>query len=250
MLRLMTGLVALSLALPSATNAPAVQMRLGEVLLFTFPGPEPGVDPKLFEQSLTASATTRSEPGVAGHLFHADRGSRKGQYALVWSVDTLRRRRERAALLDAVARNGVEYQLVAPEKIGTLPEVDVLGLHYTKVRPDRVEAFDRFVSEKLHPSVGSLRPDLRILYYKAVQGADTGSYIALFALTRGSRDKYWPGGADSDDLRAAFKPVRELTKELSTFLVEGSYLADPKFAASVYESREWADFVLLPTNPR
>ena len=85
--------------------------------------------------------------------------------------------------------------------------------------------------------MGNLRPDLRILYYKAVQGADAGSYIALFALTRASRDKYWPGGSDSDDLRAAFKPVQGLTKELSTYLVEGSYLADPKFAAAVFESR-------------
>ena len=168
----------------------------------------------------------------------------------MWVVDTLTRRRASASHLKGLAKNVVEYQLVAPEAVGALPEVDVLGLHYTKVRPDRVEAFDRFVSEKLHPSVGNLRPDLRILYYKAVQGADAGSYIALFALTRASRDKYWPGGSDSDDLRAAFKPVQGLTKELSTFLVEGSYLADPKFAASVYESREWADFVLLPANSR
>ena len=68
----------------------------------------------------------------------------------------------------------------------------------------------------------------------------------MFALTRESRDKYWPGGSDSDELRAAFSPaVRELTKELSTYLVEGSYAADPKLAAAVYESRDWTDFVLI-----
>ena len=72
-----------------------------------------------------------------------------------------------------------------------------------------------------------------------------GSYIALFALTRASRDKYWPGGADSDELRAAFAPLKPLAKELRGYLVEGSYLADPKFAAAIFESREWTDFVLV-----
>ena len=118
------------------------------------------------------------------------------------------------------------------------------------MRPDRAEAFEQFVRQTLHPAVGNLRPDLRILYYKAVQGAQAGTYVALFALTRTSRDKYWPGGADSDELRAAFKPVQGLTKELSTYLVDGSYIADPKFAAAVFESRQWADFVLVPADPR
>ena len=122
----------------------------------------------------------------------------------------------------------------------------MLGIHYIKVRPDRREAFERFVAEKIHPAVGNLRPDLRLLYYKAVRGPDAGNYITVFALTRVSRDKYWPGGSDSDDLRAAFKPVQGLTTELITYLVEGSALTDPKFAAAVYESREWSDFVLMP----
>jgi hypothetical protein len=249
MIRLGTGLAALSLSLVVPTAA-AGQVKLGEVLLFTFPSPEPGVDPKAFELPLLALAAARDEPGIGVQLFRADRGNRKGQLALVWIVDTVSRRRARASRLEGLAKNVVEYQLVAPEAVGALPEVDVLGVHYVKVRPDRVESFDRFVSEKLHPAVGNLRPDLRILYYKAVAGADAGSYVALFALTTGSRDKYWPGGSDSDDLRRAFKPVQGLTKELSTFLVEGSYLADPKFAASVYESREWADFVLVSASAR
>jgi hypothetical protein len=123
--------------------------------------------------------------------------------------------------------------------------VDVLGIHYTKVRADRREAFERFVSNTVNPAVANLRPDLRLLYYSSVRGSDAGNYIALFALTTASRDKYWPGGSDSDDLRAAFGPVQALTKELGTYLIEGSYLADTKFAAAVYESREWADFVLV-----
>jgi hypothetical protein len=79
-----------------------------------------------------------------------------------------------------------------------------------------------------------------------VRGPDTGNYITIFALMKESRDKYWPGGSDSDDLRAAFKPVQALAKELLTYLVDNSALTDEKFAAAVYESREWTDFVLLP----
>jgi hypothetical protein len=134
--------------------------------------------------------------------------------------------------------------------VGALPDIDVLGIHYAKVRPDRREAFEKFVREKLHPAVANLRPDLRLLYYKAVRGPDAGNYIAIFALTRESRDKYWPGGSDSDALRAAFKPVQPLAAELLTYLVDGSALTDEKFAARVYESREWTDFVLVPARPQ
>ncbi len=116
--------------------------------------------------------------------------------------------------------------------------------------PDRVEAFERFVARsctrRWQPQAGSQNPVLQ----GRPRREDAGSYVALFALTRASRDKYWPGGSDSDELRAAFKPVQGLTKELSTYLVDGSYLADPKFAAAVFESRQWADFVLVPTDPR
>jgi hypothetical protein len=177
---------------------------------------------------------------AVGTLFQADRGGRKGQYLLVTTT---------AAKGDSAALGGgrgTEYRLLSPETAGTLPDVDVLGIHYLKVRPDRAQAFEQFVGRTLHPAVANLRPDLRLLYYKAVAGPDAGNYILLFALTRESRDKYWPGGSDSDDLRAAFKPVRSLTTELSTYLVEGSALTDPKFAAAVFESRTWTDFVLVP----
>lgn len=40
--------------------------------------------------------------------------------------------------------------------------------------------------------------------------------------------------------------VQALTNELGTYLVDGSYLADGKFAAAVFESRDWTDFVLVP----
>jgi hypothetical protein len=185
---------------------------------------------------LTPSAAAQGS-GAPGYWFQADRGSRKGQYLHVAS----------GVATDAPAMNPAtsEYHLLSPSAAGAPPDIDVLGIHYLTVRPDRREAFEKFVAATLHPAVGSLRPDLRLLYYKAVRGPDAGSYITIFALTRESRDKYWPGGADSDALRTAFAPVKTHTRELLTYLVDGSALTDEKFAAAIYESRDWSDFVLI-----
>jgi hypothetical protein len=174
-------------------------------------------------------------------VFQSDRGSRKGDYMLAWTGSS---NDARPRDVSGAAAEPSEYRLLSPERVGPLPHVDVLGIHYIKVRPDRRDAFERYVGDTLHPAVGNLRPDLRLLYYKAVRGPDAGSYITIFALTQASRDRYWPGGSDSDDLRAAFEPVRAHTKELLTYLVDNSALTDEKFAAAVYESRDWADFVL------
>jgi len=178
-------------------------------------------------------------PETKGAVFQADRGGRKGQYLVVTAspADT--------ASVPPKGRAS-EYRLLSPKTAGTLPDVDVLGIHYIQVRPGRAQAFEQFVGRTLHPAVANLRPDLRLLYYKALAGPEAGNYILLFALTRGSRDKYWPGGSDSDDLREAFKPVQPLTKELITYLVEGSALTDTKYAAAVFESKTWTDFVLVP----
>jgi hypothetical protein len=205
----------------AAIPARAQTMKRGAVLVLTQSGTKPAAD-------------------VKGYVLQADRGNRKGQYLVAWTGGT---KDARPSPMPATAS---EYQLLSPAKVGALPDVDVLGIHYAKVRPDRREAFERYVGETVHPAVANLRPDLRLLYYKAVRGPEAGNYILIFALTKASRDKYWPGGSDSDELRAAFKPVQGLTKELNTYFVEGSALTDPKFAAAVYESREWADFVLVP----
>ena len=189
------------------------------------------------ETILRLTPSTTAAGAAQGHWFQADRGSRKGQYLHVTAGT--------ANESGASGQTTSEYQLVGAKTAGALPDVDVLGIHYLKVRPDRREAFDNFVATTLNPAVANLRPDLRLLYYKAVRGPDTGSYITIFALTRESRDKYWPGGSDSDALRAAFVPVKTHTKELLTYLVDGSALTDEKFAAAIYESRDWSDFVLV-----
>ena len=200
-------------------------MKLGEVIVFTPVG------------------DAKAGAGGNTHLFQADRGSRKGQYLRVWTGGS------KEARPPADAKSS-EYHLVSPSTAGALPDIDVLGNHYIKVRPDRREAFEKFVAGTLHPAVGNLRPDLRLLYYKAVSGPEAGNYLTIMALTRESRDKYWPGGSDSDELRSTFKPVQAHTKELLTYLVEGSALTDPKFAAAVYESRDWSDFVLVSAQPK
>jgi hypothetical protein len=203
-----------------ALTEQASLMKLGEILVLT-------------------PATAPGETGGRTYVFQADRGSRKGQYLRVWTGDANTPRPPAAA-------SSSEYHLVNAASAGPLPAIDVLGMHFTKVRPDRRDAFETFVARALHPAVGTLRPDLRLLYYKAVSGPQAGSYVTIFALTRESRDKYWPGGSDSDDLRAAFENVRPLAKELLTYLVEGTAVTDEKFAAAVYESRDWSDFVLIP----
>jgi hypothetical protein len=228
-----------AIVLFTMSGAGAQHATLGQVLLFHQPGLERGA----------RKPTAPILPGVNTHLFRADRGSKKGQSMVVWTIDTVQRRKALPVPFKAGAAYN-EYHLLSPETVGTLPAVDVLGIHYIKVLPDRRESFERFVREKLHPAVANLRPDLRVLYYKSVQGSDAGNYIAIFALTRQSRDKYWPGGSDSNDLRSAFRPVQALTKELRTYLVEGSYLADEKYAAAVYESRDWVDFVRIAAASR
>ena len=198
----------------AAPQAGTERMKLGKVLVFQT------ADPAVV-------------PGAGSYRFQSDRGGRKGQSAVVTPLDA-----------PAKGAIGTEYHLLAADTVGPLPDVDVLGIHYQKVRPERHDAFESFVAKTLHPAVANLRPDLRLLYYKAVRGPEAGTYILLFALTRESRDKYWPGGADSDALRAAFKPVQPLADQLLPYLVEGSALTDPKFAARVFESREWTDWVL------
>ncbi len=213
---------AFGVAMLASQEARAQMFRLGEVLVIT---PSEGT------------------PASSGndHLMQADRGNRKGQFYRVWT-----------GKLSTAPPNdrSTEYHLLSPDKVGALPDVDVLGVHFIKVLPDRRDPFERFVDDTLHPAVANLRPDLRLLYYKAVRGAEAPGYILVFALTKQSRDKYWPEGSDSDALRAAFAPVRVHTKELSTYLVAESALTDEKFAAAIYESREWTDLVLVPSGSR
>ncbi len=137
-------------------------MRLGEVLT-------------MVPLESAPSAVTR------GAVFQADRGP-QGQYLVVTSSAA---KAGSASLEGRASSTGSQSRTAS-----MLPDVDVLGIHYIQVQPNRAEAFEQFVARTLHPAMANLRPDLRLLYYKAVAGPDAARFIALFALTRGrSRDK-------------------------------------------------------------
>jgi hypothetical protein len=244
MKRGLAGLMALLfLAAVSAAPGPPL-MTLADQLVFTVPDPPATGDAEAFVGSVLNRLPTlmKNAPGWTAHLVRKDRGPHAGRYGVVWTAGM------GAAPLAANAagyRVVNEYRLVGADKLRPLPDVDVLGIHYIKVRPERRDAFDRLIVDKLHPAVGNLRPDLRLLYYKSVRGEDVGSYITIFALTQESRDKYWPNGSDSEELKTSIKAAQALTEELKTYLVEGSY-ATGNLAAAVYESKEWADWVLVP----
>jgi hypothetical protein len=159
-----------------------------------------------------------------------DRGPHPGTSAIVWTRSS-----------EGAPPGGTEYRLIGASGLGALPTVDLLGIHYIRVQPAQGAAFEKFVADKLNPTVGKLRPDLRFLYYK---NQDKPDYICIVALTKASRDKYWPNGSDSEDLKAAFTPaIKSLATELQTYLVDGTW--GTGMTAQVYEAKEWADWVIV-----
>jgi hypothetical protein len=191
---------------------------------------------RLGETKRTADAGGSS--GDTPYLLRKDRGPHPGQYAVLVTMPTAGARTG-AAFVKALP--GLrQYSLVGPASAGPLPTVDVVAVHYIKVKPGGTAAFDKFIADKLNPAVANLRPDLRFLYYRG----DDGTYITIVGLTRASRDKYWPKGADSDDLKAAFTPsVRALAGELETYLVADTW--GTGMTAQGYEAKDWADWTIV-----
>lgn len=179
-------------------------------------------------------------------LLRKDRGPHSGRYAALTTVPAGPSRH--MMLFPGTFPSIVSYQLLGADKLGPLPTVDVLGVHYVKVDPAKAAGFEKFVTDKLNPAVGNLRPDLRFLYYKSATPGP-GQYILIIAITKASRDKYWPNGADSEDLKTAFTPaVRALGTELEQYQVAGTWGVN--MAAQVYEAKEWADWVVVVPSSR
>lgn len=194
-----------------------------------------------------------------------DRGGRKGEVLLVCSAPDVQTRKRLASgspFTDKVFPASVksrpsafllnpdrytEYRLLGAGAVKPLPAAGILGIHFIKVRKDMAEQFEKFVVEKLHPKTAHLLPDLQLLYYKAVDGDNAGTYITIFSLrSNASRESYWPGGtSETDPLKNAFRPLKELALELSTYLEPDSFLKPESGGAAAYfESLEWTDFVL------
>jgi hypothetical protein len=141
-----------------------------------------------------------------------------------------------------------EYELVGSEGVSALPTVELLGVHYIQVRPDRAEAFEAFVRDTLHPALVGRIPGMDLLYYKGVRGENTGQYLTFFAIESvEARARYWPtGSSETAALKEPFAPLADIAGQLRTYLVEGSYLKpDTGAAAAIFESLEWTDFAFL-----
>lgn len=204
--------------------AQAQQMKMGETIIVRQP-----------------SANEKVKQQTSMHLFEADRGDRKGELLLV---------RSGPFRSDENPAQFTQYQLIGANKIKSFRNIGILGIHYLKVKPNRADAFEKFVVDKLHPAVGELLPDMQLLYYKATDGKNKDGYITVFGIeSTGARHKYWPEGAPETRLvKDAFKPLNNLALELATYLVEGSYLEPSGGGAAYFESKEWTDYILQADN--
>ena len=247
----------------------AQRIKIGEVIIVSNSGLRKGVKPATvanWRNDEFTSMWNKNYPGTGIHLFHADRGDRKGEYLLVASAARLAYREalpegspfnetlnsttnaESKSLADFLKNPGAytEYRLIGAENFKSLPVAGILGIHYIKVKPERSADFEEFVVDKLHPAVGKLFPDMQLLYYKAVAGDNKGDYITIFTIESvAARDKYWPAGApETEILKKGFLPLKELAVQLGDYLVEGSYLKPESGGAAAYfESIAWTDFV-------
>ena len=257
----LTSVTLLLLVLIMPVLACAQKVAVGEVMMI-------GTSPwKKVPEGLKPSFRKTEEGKATVHLLQADRGDHNGDFLLVCSIP---RANDRGALpkgspfTDSVisfsaggegsASNYIsdpgaytEYRLIGAEKFTSLPVVDLIGIHYIKVKEDRAADFEKFVVEKLHPAVGHILPDMQLLYYKAVAGDNKGSYITIFTITsHAAREVYWPtGNPETQILKDAFLPQRELGRELQPYLVENSYLEEAGGAAAYFESKEWTDYLVI-----
>lgn len=239
-------------------------VKVGEVLILSYPELKPDVDEKNFQAFVTDELfpeLSKKRVGTSYNLLKADRGSQKGKFLLVRGIEKIKDRKtsnggdptelvhagnEGLQLFVTNPKSFSEYHLIGAGKTGTLPNSGILGLHFIKVKEDRAKDFEKLVVNKLHPAVSHLFPDMQLLYYKCVAGENAGSYITLFTIdSPGARDKYWPEGKpETEVLKKTFKPLEGLAKELGTYLVEGSYLEPESGGAAAYwESKVWTDYV-------
>jgi hypothetical protein len=260
-----TSLLLVSILLAGSANAQGIKM--GEVIVMSTSAVKKDVKGESFKAFIDEVATTKlkkANPDVSLQLFQADRGNKKGEFLLALSAKTAADREAYSSgspftdqILAASSKRSsdfldnthvyTEYRLIGANKFTSLPVVDILGIHYIKVKKERSAEFEKFVIEKLHPAVGQVLPDMHLLYYKATAGDQAGgTYITIFAITSvAARDKYWPAGApETKVLKDAFGPHQGLAKELGNYLVEGSYLEPSSGGAAAYfESKQWTDFI-------
>jgi len=245
---------------------------LGETILISTSSIKKNVDPETFKSFLSKEliqAWNQGSPGPSMYLLQADRGDRNGEFLTICMAAKPEDRKKLNSgspftdkAVTTIAGNlsnqlsnyldnpdaYTEYQLIGGGRVTPLPSIQILGIHYIKVKPELAKDFEKLVVEKLHPAVGRLVYDMNLLYYKAVAGKDKGSFITIYAIESiAARERFWPtGGKEQDIVKQLFGPHKELAKELGTYFIEGSYLGPESGGAAAYfESLEWTDFVVI-----
>jgi hypothetical protein len=230
------------------------------------------IDPGVFEKYMLAElipAWNRNSAGVNMYLLKADRGDRSGEYLTICIASDKEAGKKRGkgspfgdksvAVVDGDLSKQpsafledpdayTEYQLMGGDRITPLPSVEILGIHYMKVKPEKKKDYENLVTQRLHPTVGNLAHDMNLLYYKAIDGQDKGTFITIYAIESiAARERFWPtGGQEQDIVKQLFGPYKDLAKELGTLLVEDSYLKpESGGGAAIFESLEWTDFIVL-----
>lgn len=254
-----------------AYTAHGQRIPLGETLLLNTSQVKKGMDPEKYASFMIneyVPAWNNDSEGAGMYFLQADRGNRTGEYLAVCvaSGKSARKKLGKGSPFNDKTTNTLkvklsdmpstfmedpdaytEYQLIGGDRLTPLPDIELLGIHYIKVKPELAKDFEQFVVEKLHPTVGNLTHDMNLLYYKAIAGTDKGSFITIYAIESvAARERFWPtGGQEQDIVKELFGKYGDVAKELVNYLVEDSYLKpESGGGAAIFESLEWTDFVV------
>jgi hypothetical protein len=238
-------------------SAQPVGMEVGQVLIVNTSGVKTsGMEAHKAMMQEASTTWAKGQPGIGFAHFFADRGKENGGHMLVASIRTIEERKNfpksppfagpKAVAVMTNPSSYTEYHLIGSETVKVMPLAGIMGMHYIKVKKNRSEDFEKFVTEKLNPALSQLFPDMQMLYYKAVAGDARGTYLTLWTIKSiAARDKYWPEGKpETEALKAGYAKQGMLAAELEDYLVNGSYLEKGKGAAAIFESKEWTDYVL------
>lgn len=255
--------------LSSFTILSAQSTPIGEVMILNYPVLKTNISPETFLSFAGKEwmpSWNKTNPKTPLGIYRADRGEGKNQMLLAYMLPGSVKRNQNKSSgpfgpgLDNKSKSTLsvylnnpeeftEYRLIGADQFKSMPAAGILGLHYIQVRPERAADFEKFVSDKLHPALGALLPDMQMLYYKQIAGNTIGfkgtTYLTVFTIASpAARDKYWPTGQpETEMLKQAYRPWNELAKELSSYLVEDSYLLPGNGAAAIFESKRWTDYV-------
>lgn len=189
--------------------------------------------------------------GADALLFKADRGDRRGAYLLLENFESLEARaryfpqeegpfpawdtvmevwtREYGSRFEGLDMENEDwvgdYVRLGDAPWETPPLIELLGIHHYPVKTGMEEEFERFVMEEWNPNarVG----DGWILVFKADRGRDRNGYALVYIPDSIEiRDRYWPGGQDSEEAIRAFAPVAALWDRLQGFFDEQTEYSD------------------------